>query len=109
MTPERDLGRIFAGRGVRALADGLVSVVLAQYLTSLGFSPFRIGAIVTGTLIGSAALTLGVGLAGTQRATRTLLVASSALMIATGLGFATVTWFWGLLAIAVVGTLNPSS
>ena len=104
-----DLRRIFAGRGVRALADGLVSVVLAQYLTTLGFSPFRIGAIVTGTLIGSAALTLGVGLASSQRAARTLLLAASALMIATGLGFAGVTWFWGVLAIAVIGTLNPSS
>ena len=106
---EGDLRRIFAGRGLRALADGLVSVILAQYLTTLGFSPFRIGAIITGTLIGSAALTLGVGLASSQRATRTLLLAASALMIATGLGFAAVTWFWGVLAIAVVGTLNPSS
>jgi len=106
---EGDLRRIFAGRGVRALADGLVSVVLAQYLTTLGFSPFRIGAIITGTLIGSAALTLGVGLASSQRAARTLLLAAAALMIATGAGFAIVTWFWGVLAIAVIGTLNPSS
>ena len=30
-------------------------------------------------------------------------------MAATGVGFATVTAFWPLLAIAVVGTLNPSS
>jgi hypothetical protein len=30
-------------------------------------------------------------------------------MAATGLAFATVTDFWRLLAIAFVGTLNPSS
>jgi MFS family permease len=89
--------------------DGLVSVVLAQYLTEIGFSPFRVGAVVTGTLIGSAALTLGVGLAGGRRSPRRLLLAASVLMIATGLGFAFVTPFWGILAVAVVGTLNPTS
>ena len=30
-------------------------------------------------------------------------------MIATGLGFALVTPFWGILLVAVVGTLNPTS
>ena len=104
-----DVRRVFVGRGVRALVDGLVSVVLAQYLIELGFSPFRVGAIVTGTLIGSAALTLGVGLAGGRRSSRRLLLAASALMIATGVGFAFVTPFWGIFLVAVVGTLNPTS
>ena len=44
------------------VADGFVSVLLAQYLSALGFSPIQIGAIVTGTLLGSAAMTLGFGL-----------------------------------------------
>jgi MFS family permease len=104
-----DVRRVFAGRGIRGSVDGLVSVVLAQYLTEIGFSPFRVGAVVTGTLIGSAALTLGVGLAGGRRSPRRLLLAASVLMIATGLGFAFVTPFWGILAVAVVGTLNPTS
>ena len=107
--PMADVRRVFAGRGIRASVDGLVSVVLAQYLTEIGFSPFRVGAIVTGTLIGSAALTLGVGLAGGRRSPRRLLLAASMLMIATGLGFALVTPFWGILAVAVAGTLNPTS
>ena len=47
---------------MRGFADGFVSVLLAQYLTGLGFSPVQVGAIVTGTLLGSAALTLGFGL-----------------------------------------------
>ena len=104
-----DVRRVVAGRGIRAVVDGLVSVVLARYLTELGFGPFRIGAVVTGTLIGSAALTLGVGLAGGRRSPRRLLLAASVLMIATGLGFALVTPFWGILLVAVVGTLNPTS
>ncbi len=97
------------GRTIRGFADGFVSVLLAQYLTGLGFAPVEIGAIVTGTLIGSAALTLGFGLTSHRFPLRTLLLAAATLMTATGLGFATVTWFWPLLLVAVVGTLNPSA
>ena len=50
-----------------------------------------------------------MGLRAHRFAWRTLLLAATALMAATGLGFAFVTAFWPLLAIAVVGTLNPSS
>lgn len=105
----RDVRRVFVGRGLRAFVDGLVSVVLAQYLVELGFNPFRVGAIVTGTLLGSAALTLGIGLAGGRRSARRLLLAASLLMIGTGLGFALVTPFWGVLLVAVLGTMNPTA
>jgi MFS family permease len=104
-----DVKRVIAARTVRAFADGFVSVLLAQYLTGLGFSPVEVGAIVTGTLLGSAALTLAFGLTSHRFALRALLLAAAVLMTATGIGFATVTWFWPLLLVAVVGTLNPSS
>jgi len=103
------VSRIVAGRAIRGFADGFVSVLLAQYLTGLGFSPARIGAIVTGTLIGSAVLTLGFGLTAHRSTLRGLLVGACLLMAATGIGFATVVWFWPLLVVAVVGTLNPSA
>ncbi len=51
-----DARRLFATRGFRGFADGLVSVLLASHLSNLGYSPTEIGAIVTGTLLGSAAL-----------------------------------------------------
>jgi MFS family permease len=100
---------IVAARALRGFADGFVSVLLAGYLSGLGFSPLQIGAVVTGTLIGSAVLTLGVGLAGHGRPLRTLLLAASALMAATGLGFAAATAFGVVLVVAVIGTLNPSA
>ncbi|HEX9101122.1 MAG TPA: MFS transporter [Polyangia bacterium] len=96
-------------RVVRGFSDGVVAVVLASYLTALGLSPLRVGAIVTGTMLGSAALTLAVGLWGGRFSRRRLLVASCALMLATGLGFAGATSFWPLFVVAVVGTLNPSA
>jgi MFS family permease len=104
-----DVGRIVVGRTIRGFADGFVSVLLAQYLTGLGFSPVQVGAIVTGTLIGSAVLTLGFGFTGHRFPLRTLLLAATAMMVATGVGFAGIIWFWPLLVVAVVGTLNPSA
>ncbi len=94
---------------IRGFADGFVSVLLAQYLTDLGFSPLRVGAIVTGTLLGSAGLTLAFGLNAYRTSLGRLLVWACVLMVATGAGFAATTAFWPLLLLAVVGTLNPSS
>jgi MFS family permease len=104
-----DAGRVVLVRALRGFADGYVSVLLADYLVSLGYSPLRVGVIVTGTLIGSAVLTLLVGLTGHKLGFRTLLLGACGLMVATGLGFFAVTAFAPLLAIAVVGTLNPSA
>jgi len=104
----RDAPRLVSARALRGFADGVVSVILPAYLMALGFSPLEIGAIVTATLLGSAVLTLGVGLVAHRLSARGALLATTLLMLATGLGFASATAFWPLLAIAFVGTLNPS-
>jgi len=104
-----DARKLIATRSIRGLADGLVSIALATYLTRLGLSPFEVGAIVTGTLLGSAAVTLSVGLLGNRFSRRGILLSAAGLMFATGLGFAGFTTFWPLLIVAVGGTLNPSS
>ena len=101
--------RIVAARGLRGFVDGLVSVVLTIHLLALGFSGFEVGAIVAGTLVGSAALTIAVGLVADRLDPRRVLVATAVLMIATGFGFATLTAFWPLLVVAILGTLNPSA
>jgi MFS family permease len=104
-----DAAVLLETRGVRAFGDGLVSIVLASYLTLLGLSDARIGVVVTATLLGSAGITLLVGLRGHRVARRRLLQLVSLLMIATGLGFAAFTGFWPLLVVALVGTMNPSA
>jgi MFS family permease len=104
-----DPHKLFVTRGIRGLADGVVSVALATYLTGLGFGAIEVGALVTGTLLGSAAVTLGVGLLGHRLSRRRILLASAALMLATGIGFAGLTTFWPLMVVAVAGTLNPSA
>ncbi|MEI8410620.1 MULTISPECIES: MFS transporter [unclassified Kribbella] len=100
-----DAAVLLQTRGIRAFGDGIVSVVLAGYLAALGLSEARIGVVVAATLLGSAALTLGVGLRGHRVGRRRLLQLVSLL---TGLGFAAADGFWVLLVVAFVGTLNPS-
>jgi MFS family permease len=103
------VNRLLVAKGLRAFGDGFVSLLLPVYLLELGFSALEVGVIATATLLGSGLLTLGVGLTAHRYHYRTLLLAATLLMAATGLGFAVFTDFWPLLVIAIVGTLNPSS
>ena len=105
----RDAGILVAARALRGFIDGLVSTILPTYFAFIGFNSFHTGAIITATLFGSALLTLLVGLMGHRLQRLTLLHIASAAMIATGIGFASVTWFWMLFIVAIIGTINPSS
>jgi MFS family permease len=104
-----DAARIFAARSLRAFGDGYVALLLPIYLFELGFNAFAIGSIVTGTLIGTALLTIWIGLIANRYSRRKLLIAGALLMMATGAGFAATTVYWPLLLIAFVGTMNPTS
>lgn len=95
-------------RGIRAFVDGLVYVMLPGYLLLLGLSGLRVGAVVTASLLGSAVLTLAVGVRGHQILRRRLLQIVSVLMIATGIAFSVTTTFVALLIVAAIGTMNPS-
>jgi len=96
-------------RGLRGFADGVVSVLLASYLLHLGFDSVQVGALVTATLLGSALLTIAVGIGGGGVSPRHVLLGASGLMAATGLAFAGLRTFWPLMLVAFIGTLNPSA
>jgi MFS family permease len=100
---------LLAARALRDFGDGFVAVLLPAYLTALGFSPLEIGAIATSALLGSALLTLGIGVVGGRHDCRRLLLAAASLMIATGVAFALVHEFALLLVVAFAGTINPSA
>lgn len=100
---------LLSARGLRAFADGFVALLLPVYLSRLGFDAFAIGILTTATLLGSAALTLAVGLTAHRLAPRPLLLAAALLMLATGFCFALFSDFWPLVVIGFVGTLNPSA
>jgi MFS family permease len=100
---------LLAARGLRAVGDGFISLLLPVYLLALGYGPFETGVIATATLAGSALLTLLVGLHARRTSGRTLLIGAALLMMLTGIAFAAIKDFWPLLLVAFVGTLNPSS
>ncbi|MBI3783248.1 MAG: MFS transporter [Deltaproteobacteria bacterium] len=104
-----DAARLVSARALRGLADGFVSVYLAEYLRRLGMTPLQVGAVVTTTLVGSSALTLIVGLVAHRLSPRRILLWATLLMFITGIGFASVSDFWPLLVIGFAGTLNPSA
>ena len=106
---ETNAKRLLAGKALRSIADGYVSILLPAYLLELGLSPFQVGALTTATLLGSAALTILTGIITARFGHRRPFMAAAGLMIATGLAFASLQAFWPLMLVAFIGTLNPSS
>ena len=100
---------LLAARALRAVGDGFMAVLLPAYLLAIGLGTLQVGIISTATMLGSAAATLAVGAWGHRVAARRLLRGAAVLMAGTGFAFASVSSFWPLLAVAFVGTLNPSS
>ncbi|WP_368857209.1 MFS transporter, partial [Pseudomonas sp. 32_A] len=65
--------------------------------------------VSTVTLLGSALATIAVGMLAGRVAHRRMLMLAATLMAATGIGFASLSTLWALIAVAFVGTLNPSA
>ena len=99
---------MLTARALRAFADGFVAVLLPAYLLALGHGQLEVGLLSTATLFGSALATLAVGRWGHRFALRRLLLGAAVLMMATGLGFASLASLWPLLVVAFMGPLNPS-
>lgn len=97
------------GRALRDFGDGFVAVLLPVYLLALGLSAFEVGVVATAALLGSALLTLLIGLIGGAHDQRRLLLAAAGLMIASGVAFAVIDDFALLLVVAFAGTVNPSA
>src|SRR5690606_31175497 len=74
-----------------------------------GFTPLQVGVLATASLLGSALLTLAVGMAGVRYDHRQLLLAGAGLMAATGVAFAVVHDYAILLVVGFAGTVNPSA
>jgi MFS family permease len=87
----------------------LVAVLLPAYLLALGFGAAEVGAVATIALLGSSMLTLGVGALSSRVDPLRMLLFAAALMVATGLGFATAASFAAIAVVAFLGTINPSA
>jgi MFS family permease len=107
--PSGDATHLYCARALRDFGDGFVAVLLPVYLTAIGLGPIEVGVVATVALLGSALMTLGIGLMGARLDQRRLLIAASGLMVATGILFALSSTYAVILIIALAGTINPSA
>ncbi len=100
---------ILAARAVRTFAYGFQSVLLGVYLTQAGFAPWQIGAVLTATLLGSAALTALFTVTADRYGRRRMLQLSALFMAGTGAAFAFSTSYPLLILASLTGTVGATS
>lgn len=103
----RDVKLLCAQRFVRLFAYGGSTLILAAYLSALGISDERIGLFMTLTLVGDVAISFLLTLFADAMGRRAVLALGSALMVGSGILFASVGNYWVLLAAAVFGVISP--
>ena len=109
MRRQSDVFYLYAARAARGFGDGFAAIILPAYLSEIGFDPFQIGVVATAALLGSAVMTLAVGLFSAHHDLRNLLLICAFLMAATGLAIPTFEYFAFIVTVVFVGTLNPST
>ncbi|MGD1147495.1 MAG: MFS transporter [Thermoanaerobaculaceae bacterium] len=100
--------RLFLTRIARLFAYGFLSVVLVLYLVAAGLSEARVGLLLTLTLLGDTAISLGLTTTADRFGRRRTLIAGAGLMLLAGVVFAMTGNFVLLLAAATVGVISPS-
>jgi MFS family permease len=100
---------LYAARGIRAFGDGFAVILLPAYLAALDYDSIAIGIVAAASLLGSAVLTLGVGLVAPRHDLRKLLLMAAGLMVATGLAFPAFEHIVLIALVAFIGTVNPSA
>ena len=105
--PAARLRRIlYAAAFLRALAIGMMAVLIGLYCAKLGFTAVQIGAVLSAALWGAALATLATMLAGTRLAERSLLVALCALPVLGCALLLAADAFPVIVAAAFVGMFN---
>jgi MFS family permease len=104
-----DIGLLYAARGLRGFGDGFAVILLPAYLSAIGYDAIGIGIVAAASLLGSAVLTLAVGLIAPRHDLRKLLLLAAGLMAATGIAFPAFEHIVLIAVVAFIGTINPSA
>ncbi len=104
----RDARLLFATRIARMFGYGLLSVVLVLYLVEIGLDAPAVGAILTLTLLGDAAISLWLTTHADRLGRRRILLTGALLMLLAAIVFVLARDFWVLLLAATVGVISPS-
>jgi MFS family permease len=109
VTRRRDIALLYGARGVRGFADGFAIIILPAYLSAIGFDAFQIGIVAAASLLGSALLTLAVGVIAARCELRRLLLIGALLMGLTGLALPSSQHIAFILPVVFIGTINPTA
>jgi MFS family permease len=104
-----NIALLYAARGLRGFGDGFAIIILPAYLSAIGYDPVQIGIVAAASLLGTALLTLAVGMIAARHDLRTLLLGGALLMVLTGLAFPNFQHIVLVALVAFVGTINPST
>jgi MFS family permease len=96
---------VFAAKAVRTFAYGYLGILLPLYLADLGLSAAGIGAFVTLTLVGSAALTWGVRVPAERLGARAALVGLALLSVVAGVLLVVARDPWLVVLAAMLGNV----
>src|SRR6185437_7177873 len=80
--------RLYAARALRGFGDGFAIIILPADLTALGHDAAAVGVVAAASLLGTALLTLAVGMIAPRHDLRNLMLFGAGLMAATGIAFA---------------------
>lgn len=100
---------ILGARAIRTFAYGFQSVLLGVYLARVGFAPWQVGAVLTATLLGSAALTAVFAATADRYGRRRMLELSALFMAGSGAAFAFSTSYPLLILASLTGTVGATS
>ncbi len=106
--PRKDIFLLFSARIVRLFCYGFLSVVLALYLISLGFTETIVGILFSLTLAGDALVSLWLTSSADRFGRRRVLIIGSLLMVGAGLAFIFSHNVIVLAVAAIVGVISPS-
>ncbi|KXT12919.1 hypothetical protein AC579_4127 [Pseudocercospora musae] len=104
----KDVQILLTTRFIRMFAYGSSTLILALYFASLGHSDTKIGLFMTLTLVGDVLISLALTLVADTLGRCRILLLGAALMIFSGIIFATFSNYWFLLFAAIVGVISPS-
>jgi MFS family permease len=101
--------RLYAARALRGFGDGFAIIILPAYLTALGHDAAAVGVAAAACLLGTAVLTLAVGMIAPRHDLRNLMILGATLMAATAIAFPNVQHLAVIALVAFIGTINPSA
>ncbi len=104
----RDGKLLLAANIARMFSFGFLSIILAIYLTHVGYNELYTGIIITATLVSGSFFTLFASIYGDRIGRRKTLIIFAGLMSISGAIFALTTDYYLLLLAALIGFINPT-